>query len=167
MSRRPQDPWSRDRIGFCSSLGAVGRAQQKGTRSYAPSGYLAPKLGRTNLKVRCEATAYSLVLENTTATGLRFMQGGQTYEVSAEQEVILSCGVIGSPQLLELSGIGEPKVLEAASVDCLVENSGVDANFQDHVSSAMAYEMMPSNDFLDSIHKLEMLQEHQKMYMET
>jgi len=153
MSSRPQDPWSGYHLGFYSSLSAIDRTHRKGTRSYAASGYLAPNLGRSNLSVLCEATACSLIMDGTTVKGLRFIQGTRHYEVSVTKGVIVSCGVVGSPQLLELSGIGDPDVLRVAGVECLAENRGVGANFQDHVVSVVSYEMAPGNMSMDSLQK--------------
>ena len=57
-----------------------------------------------------------------TASGVEFLCGDKKYEVRATREVVLSGGVIGTPQLLELSGIGDPKVLNKAGVECIVKN---------------------------------------------
>ena len=59
------------------------------------------------------------------------MHNGSKHTVNVKKEVIVSCGVIQSPQLLELSGIGDPEVLKAAGIACKVENLGVGNNFQD------------------------------------
>lgn len=163
---RPRDPWSGDHIGFYSSLSAIDRTQQKGTRSYAASGYLTPHINRPNLKVLCEATVRKLILDENSAEGVELLQGTQTYEVFAQREIIVSCGVIGSPQLLELSGIGDPEVLRTAGVECLVHNAGVGANFQDHIASALVYELPAGTFSMDSFQDPEVVQQHQKAYLE-
>ena len=122
------DAWSGDHMGFYSSLGAVNRTTDPGKRSYAATGYLRPNLGRANLKVLTSALVNKIVLEGKTATGVEFVHNGRTEVVKASREVILSGGAISSPQILELSGIGDPEVLKAAGVDCLVENKRVGAN---------------------------------------
>ena len=124
------DAWSGDHMGFYSSMAAVDRTNDKGRRSYAATGYLRPNLGRSNLKVLTEALATNVMLDGDTATGVEFLHGDKKYSVKASKEVILSGGVINSPQLLELSGIGDPEVLKAAGVDCKIENKRVGANFQ-------------------------------------
>jgi choline dehydrogenase-like flavoprotein len=58
---------------------------------------------------------------------VEFVHDGRTYTVNASKEVILSGGVINSPQILELSGIGDPKVLKEAGVDCKITNERVGA----------------------------------------
>ena len=135
MPQEPRDAWSGDHMGFYSSLSSVDRTNRKGTRSYSAVGYLLPNLSRSNLRVICEAMASSLILDKTTGKGLRFFHGQQTCEVRAKEEVIVCCGVIGSPQLLKLSGIGDPHVLKAAGVECRIESLGVGNNFQDLVAS--------------------------------
>lgn len=128
MKQRPKDPWSGDHIGFYSGLGAVDRTNQKGTRSYAASGCLAPNLGRTNLKILTEALAFNVILDDNAAIGAQFTHGGGTHEVHAKQESVVSAGVYQTPQILELSGIGDPNVIQKAGVECLVANPGVGAN---------------------------------------
>ena len=120
-------------MGFYSSLAAVDRSTDRGRRSYSATGYLRPNLGRPNLKVLVEALATKVNLDGNTARGVEFLHDGQKYLVKASKEVILSGGVINSPQVLELSGIGDPEVLKTAGVDCVVENKSVGSNFQDHV----------------------------------
>lgn len=117
-------------MGFYSSLAAVDRSSDVGKRSYAATGFLRPNLHRPNLKVLTEALANKVVLDGNTATGVEFTHAGRKHTVKAIKEVILSGGVINSPQLLELSGIGDPEVLKAAGVECVVENTRVGANFQ-------------------------------------
>ena len=115
-------------MGFYSSLGAVNRTTDPGKRSYAATGYLRPNLGRTNLKVLTSAFVNKIVLEGNTATGVEFVHDGRRQVIKASKEVILSGGAINSPQILELSGIGDPEVLKAAGVECAVENKRVGAN---------------------------------------
>ena len=124
------DAWSGDHLGFYSSLAAVDRTSDKGRRSYAATGYLRPNLGRQNLKVLTEALVTQINLDGNSATGVQFMHNEQEYNVKASTEVILSGGVINSPQILELSGIGDPEILKAAGVECKIENKRVGANFQ-------------------------------------
>lgn len=117
-------------MGFYSSLGAVNRTTDPGRRSYAATGYLRPNIHRRNLSVLTDALATRVVLEGNKATGVEFTHSGQTRKIRSTKEVILSGGVINSPQILELSGIGDPEVLAQAGVECKVENKSVGANFQ-------------------------------------
>jgi len=147
-----KDAWSGDHLGFYSSLGAVDRVGDPGTRSYSASGYLKPNLGRHNLKVLTEATASKIVLDDSnTARGVEFLYGGKQYRVEAKREVVLSAGVIQTPQLLELSGIGNPEILKKADIDCKVENASVGANFQDHVLSGMGFDLADGVESMDAM----------------
>ena len=158
------DAWSGDHLGFYSSLGAVNRSDDPGKRSYAATGYLRPNLGRPNLKVLTEAQATKIILDGTTATGVEFVHGGRSFKVDAKREVVLSAGVIQTPQLLELSGVGDPKVLEMAGVQCLVENPRVGANFQDHVLGGLLYDLAPGVDSMDALHGEEFAKMQQDVY---
>ena len=75
----------------------------------------------------------SVDLDGDKATGVSFRHGGSNHTVKAGREVVVSCGAIQSPQILELSGIGDPDILKAAGVECKIVNKAVGANFQDHV----------------------------------
>jgi choline dehydrogenase-like flavoprotein len=162
------DAWSGDHMGFYSSLGAVNRSDDKGSRSYAATGYLRPNLGRPNLKVLTEAQATKILgIDSGTANGVEFVHKGKTYKVEASKEVVLSTGVIQTPQLLELSGIGDPEVLQNAGVQCLVENKGVGANFQDHVLGGLLFDLKPGIASLDDMHNPEFAKAQQEVYEKT
>lgn len=108
------------------------------TRSYSTPAYYLPNAHRPNLHVLTSAAVREIVLEQHgeqwTATGVRFDHGGQSYTVAASQEVILSAGSVASPQLLELSGIGNPSVLERAGITVKMPNRNVGENVQEHMS---------------------------------
>ena len=146
------DAWSGDHMGFYSSLATVNRTDDPGRRSYSATGYLRPNLGRPNLKVLTDALVTRITLDGSTATGVNFVHNGSNLTVKASKEVILSGGVINSPQILELSGIGHPEVLKAAGVDCKVENKRVGANFQDHILGGMLYDLADGVISMDAMH---------------
>lgn len=135
--KKPKDPWSGDHIGgFYNTLGAVARTgPNKGRRSYAARGYFEANAQRPNLHVLCEALVSGIELDGNKAVGVNFSHGGSNHSVKASREIVVSCGAIQTPQILELSGIGDPDVLKAAGVDCKIENRAVGANFQDHSMS--------------------------------
>ena len=87
-----------------------------------------------------EAFVQEVVLEEEegqwVAKGVRFVHGGEEHVVRTEGEVILCAGSVQSPQLLELSGIGDPEVLKAAGVEVKVNNPAVGENLQDHMSTS-------------------------------
>jgi choline dehydrogenase-like flavoprotein len=169
IPNKPVDPWSGDHIGFYHTLGSVCRTgSDKGKRSYAARGYYEANRARPNLQVLCEALVNSVVLDGNKATGVSFTHDGRGYQISARREVIVCGGTIKSPQILELSGIGEPAVLEAAGVECKVANPGVGNNVQDHSLSILMFEVQPGVSTLDTLHqKPEVMQDALKRYTET
>ena len=166
--RTLHDAWSGDHMGFYSSLAAVNRTNDPGNRSYAATGYLKPNLGRTNLKVLTEAQATKILgIENKQADGVEFVHGGKKYTVSAKKEVVLSAGVIQTPQLLELSGIGDPEVLSKVGINCIVESPGVGAHFQDHVLGGLLFDLKPGVASLDDLHGADFAKASQELYDKT
>lgn len=144
FSTKPKDPWSGDHIGFYQTLGSVIRTgPNKGKRSYVTRGYFEPNAHRPNLKVITESLVHKVLLEGNKATGAEFSHGGKTYEVKANKEVIVSGGAVKTPQILELSGIGDPEILKAADVAVKIENKAVGANTQDHAASGTNHWLVP------------------------
>ncbi|KAJ5633513.1 hypothetical protein N7528_001355 [Penicillium herquei] len=166
LSSRPESPWGGDHVGFFSSLVSIDRVGVKGTRSSSASAYLTPNIGRKNLKVLTDALVTKVILSGSAATGAQFIHGGEVYEVSTQKEVILACGVFKSPQMLELSGIGNPEILQRVGIECVVPLPGVDENLQDHAISGSTYELREGITSLDSLLKPENIMEQQKKYME-
>jgi choline dehydrogenase len=120
------------------------------TRSYAKSAYLDPVIDRSNLHVLVNATATQITWadqkdgDDVKATGVRYVRtgdgkGGAERSVSFNKELILSGGVVGSPQLLMVSGVGPRRELEGAGVQVKVELDGVGAHVQDHLVSPLLY----------------------------
>lgn len=107
-------------------------------RSYSATAYYRPNAQRSNLIVLTGATVQEVLLESTdgdwTAKGARFTYEREEYVVHTEGEVVICAGSVQSPQLLELSGIGNPKVLQDAGIKVKVENPAVGENLQDHMS---------------------------------
>lgn len=112
-----------------------------GRRSTTAVAYLRPIKSRRNLHVITNAEAQSIILDDMKATGVRIRRDGRPEVVRARREVILSAGAIGSPQLLQVSGIGPAAVLNAAGVGVRHELAGVGENLQDHYQARMVYEM--------------------------
>jgi choline dehydrogenase-like flavoprotein len=108
------------------------------TRSYSTPAYYLPNANRPNLHVLTDAVVREIILEQSgeqwTATGVRFDHGDQSYTTTASQEIVLSAGSVASPQLLELSGIGDPSVLERAGIPVKIPNPNVGENVQEHMS---------------------------------
>jgi len=111
----------------------------KGRRSSGATAYLRPALKRGNLQIEVNAHVTRLLLDGKRATGLDYSQNGATHTVTATREVILAGGVINSPQLLNLSGIGDPEELQRLNIPVRVALPGVGRNLQDHVSVILMY----------------------------
>ena len=113
------------------------------TRTYSATAYYLPNAKRSNLVLLTEATAREIVLEadgeHWAAKCVRFDHGGTEYVATASKEIILSGGSVASPQLLELSGVGNPSVLERAKIPVKVANPNVGEHLQDHMSRCRVY----------------------------
>jgi choline dehydrogenase-like flavoprotein len=107
--------------------------QRRGRRWSAARGFLKPVLKRPNLRLVTGAHVEGILFEGRRATGLRYSRDGQSCEARARGEVILAAGAIGSPQLLELSGVGKPEILSAIGVPVVRALPGVGENLQDHL----------------------------------
>ncbi|MFN0302662.1 MAG: GMC family oxidoreductase [Burkholderiales bacterium] len=112
---------------------------RKGLRCSTAVAYLRPVLSRGNLTVVTEALAKRVVFEGKRAAGIEYAHGGQTTIARADREVLLAGGVINSPQLLMLSGIGDPEQLRAHQITVRAPLKGVGKNLQDHVMAPMPY----------------------------
>lgn len=167
LEEKPVDAWSGDHYGFYNGMGSVYRTGPlRGKRSYAARGYLEANADRPNLKVLCEAAATEVVLEGGRATGARFVHAGERHEVRARREVLVCGGAVHSPQILELSGIGDPEVLRKAGVEVKVELPSVGENFMDHTVAILAYEMAEGEVTGDSLYHPDAMAAAQKELVE-
>lgn len=113
------------------------------TRSYSRSGYFPDAKSNVDILTGFTVTKINFASNagNITATGVNFMSSrdSDTYTVQANREVILAAGVIGSPQILQLSGVGPSELLQNLGIDVVHDLPGVGAHLQDHVSTSLAY----------------------------
>ena len=115
----------------------VGRTQntiRNGRRCSAAVAYLRPAMARGNLTVEVGALVTRVLIEGGIAVGVEYRKGGETIIARASREVLLAGGVINSPQLLMLSGVGDPDALRAHGIKSRVALKGVGKNLQDHVT---------------------------------
>ncbi len=119
-----------------------------GRRCSTATAYLRPVLKRPNLTVLTRATATRILLEGTRATGLTVDHRGRERRVGANREVLLAGGVINSPQLLMLSGIGASDELAAHGIETRLHLPAVGKNLQDHVSVILMYRRREPGPFL-------------------
>jgi choline dehydrogenase/4-pyridoxate dehydrogenase len=126
--------------------GGIGRNQntvRDGRRCSAAVAYLRPAQARDNLTVEVNALVTRVLIERERAVGVEYLHGNDTIAVRANREVILAGGVINSPQLLMLSGIGDPDALRRHGIQPRVPLKGVGKNLQDHVTVMVAFNRNP------------------------
>ena len=112
---------------------------RNGRRASAATAYLHPVLARKNLKVTVRAHVAGILFEGLRAVGVEYLRDGKRHVARVEREVIVSAGTINSPQILMLSGIGEPQVLAAHGIKVRVPLPGVGQNLQDHPAALLIY----------------------------
>jgi choline dehydrogenase len=118
--------------------GLVPVSQRRGRRFSVLEGYYTPARRRPNLTVVTDALASRLLLENGRAVGVAYLQDGEgEQEAHASCEVILCAGAVGSPHLLQLSGIGPRAPLEGAGIEVSHERPAVGANLVDHLANGL------------------------------
>ncbi len=120
-------------------FGAMHMTVDNGVRASASNAYIDEAKKRPNLTIYSGVLVERVLLKDKTATGVEYKRKGEIIRVNANKEVILSAGSIGSPQLLQLSGIGPREVLKDAGVELQHELSGVGENLQDHLEVYFQY----------------------------
>jgi len=115
--------------------------QHKGWRWSTAKGFLRPARNRPNLTVMTDAQAKRVTFDGTRANGVEFQHKGGPHHVTARAEVILASGAIGSPQLLQLSGVGPAKHLQGLGIDVVHDAPDVGENLQDHLQIRCAYKV--------------------------
>lgn len=111
----------------------------KGLRASTANAYLRPALRRPNLKLLTQARARRILFEDKRAVGVEIERGGRIEQVLARSEVILCAGAVQTPQLLQLSGLGDPRSLQALGLDVVHAAPAVGENLQDHLAVSYFY----------------------------
>ncbi|MEM9374979.1 MAG: choline dehydrogenase [Pseudomonadota bacterium] len=114
---------------------------KNGRRCSAAVAYLNPAKKRSNLSIETKALAARVLFDGKRAIGVEYSQNGQSKTAKARAEVILAGGAINSPQLLELSGIGDPERLREYGINMVSPLPGVGENLQDHFVLGNRYRM--------------------------
>jgi choline dehydrogenase len=126
-----------DTIGWCQQT-RNGRRRASAARTY-----LAQALSRPNLRLITNAMVHRVIFEGTRAVGVEFAPGGHgrgtTQRATAEREVILSAGAVGSPHILQLSGVGDAEHLSDIGVPVVHALNGVGRNMQDHFQARISH----------------------------
>ncbi|VWX61550.1 GMC oxidoreductase family protein 1 [Burkholderiales bacterium 8X] len=150
----PRDPLSDAFCGACIEAGipanpdyngacyeGVGYLQlntRKGRRWSSYEGYLAPARRRPNLVIHQQAAASRIVFDGDRAVGIDYLHEGRPVSARCEAEIVLCAGALQSPQLLELSGIGQPERLASLGIPLKAESRGVGENLRDHLQVRIA-----------------------------
>ena len=149
----PKDPRTGSAVGGFNQLMTSDPATA--TRSYSANAYWLPNKDRKNLDVLTDAFVTELTWDEAAesqgeprVSGAAFEVDGKKYTVKAKKEVIVSCGTIQSPQLLEVSGIGSRGVLQPLGIDVKVENPNIGENLQDHLMVTLGFVSALSDGFI-------------------
>ena len=124
-------------------IGMTQATIRNGRRMSTAVCYLDPARSRSNLTIQANALTESLILEGKRCVGVRYTLNGQQQEARANREVIVSGGSINSPQLLELSGIGQPDLLQSLGIEVRHALKGVGENLRDHYAPRMKWNVAP------------------------
>ena len=120
--------------------------QKRGRRFSTARAFLDPVRGRGNLTIETNALCQSVIFDAKTAVGVRFLnKSGSVQEARARKEVILCAGAVQSPQILELSGVGQADLLKDYGIELVHELPGVGENYRDHYASAVAWRVKGSD----------------------
>lgn len=138
------------------------RTIARGWRQSASVAFLRPALKRPNLEIRTDLQVTKVLIEGPRATGLQAMRGQTQVELHARREIILSCGAINSPQLLQISGIGDPEHLASLGVRVIHALPGVGQNLQDHYTPRFTARVKDADTFNEKARGLPFLWETAK-----
>jgi choline dehydrogenase len=123
-------------------LGYFDSNRRNGRRHSTADAFLRTATGRANLQVETNAVATRVLFEDRRAIGVEYLHNGGIVRARAGREVILSAGVINSPQLLMLSGVGCASELRALGIDVIHDAPEVGRNLQDHLDVTMQFECL-------------------------
>ena len=125
------------------------------SRSYAATAYLNPVKHRSNLAVYTGSLIQKINFDTSSgtpsATSVSVSVNGTDYVIEANQEVLLSAGAFGSPQILELSGVGNSAMLESLGIDTVLDQPNVGENLQDHLYMPLGFQVVDGITTLDDL----------------
>jgi choline dehydrogenase-like flavoprotein len=139
------NPFDGKSIGAYSGASTIDAASK--TRSYSNSAYYLPVANRTNIHLLTGATVKRILFDTTEgrmglkATAVEYIQNGTLQCVNTTKEIIISAGAFNSPKILELSGVGDPAILEPKGIAVKIDNKYVGTNLQDHLLNGISYEV--------------------------
>lgn len=138
-------------------FGPMHMTVKNGVRWSTANAYLRPAMKRSNLTVITKALVHKVLFESKQAVGVRYERKGTTTDVRCSKEVVLSAGSIGSPHILQLSGVGAKETLASAGVELVHDLPGVGENLQDHLEFYFQFKCLKPislNGKLDPLNKL-------------
>ena len=115
--------------------------QKRGIRWNTSKAFLKPVLARNNLELRVRAEVRRLLVQNRRVSGVEYERGGQVESVTARREIVLAAGAIGTPHILELSGIGRGAILQKHGIEVVHDSPAVGENLQDHLQLRCAFKV--------------------------
>ncbi|MGE3627489.1 MAG: GMC family oxidoreductase [Hyphomicrobiales bacterium] len=113
---------------------------RNGKRCGTYTAYLEPLKSSARLKVEANALVTRVLFEGRRASGVEYRKAGRIRRAAARREVIVSAGAMHSPQILELSGVGQPKLLRSHGIEVVHELRGVGENLRDHIHPCVSFE---------------------------
>jgi choline dehydrogenase len=114
--------------------------QRDGRRCSTAVGYLRPARQRSNVSVETDVHATRILFSGKCATGIEYLRGGGRQTAHVRREIILAAGAFGSPQLMQLSGLGPAAHLQKFGIPVIADMPGVGANLQDHYNGRLVFE---------------------------
>ena len=115
--------------------------QKQGVRWSAANAFLHPIKSRANLTILTESHVNKLQFERNKVIGVRFWRGNDLFEASVSGEIILASGAIGSPQIMQASGISSGKLSQKIGIQNIIELPGVGENLQDHLQMRLVFKV--------------------------
>ncbi|HXZ67939.1 MAG TPA: GMC family oxidoreductase N-terminal domain-containing protein [Alphaproteobacteria bacterium] len=135
---------------------------KNGQRNSTAVAYLHPAMGRPNLKVETEAHTTKILFEGKKAVGVEYLQHGQKQTARAGKEVILAAGAVASPQILEVSGIGQGALLQKLGIPVVHDLPGVGENLQDHFMLGCQWRLKAGSTSVNELYHKHLLGEMMK-----
>jgi choline dehydrogenase-like flavoprotein len=128
--------------------------QKRGFRWSAARAFLKPVLGRANLRLETGVLVEKVLFDGKRAVGVQFRQNGRPFEARAKGETILSAGSVGSPQILQLSGVGPAEWLAELGIALVHDKPGVGRNLQDHLQQRAIFKVQGVKTLNETYHSL-------------
>ena len=128
--------------------------QKRGVRWSSARAFLKPVLNRTNLRLETGVLVEKVIFDGKRAVGVRFRQDGRLVEARTRGEIILSAGSVGSPQILQLSGVGPAAWLDELAIPVVQDKPGVGRNLQDHLQQRAIFKVHGVKTLNETYHSL-------------